>query len=45
MVGDREKVMAAGANGYIEKPIDPDNFIQKMESYFSEELLQKRRKS
>jgi two-component system, cell cycle response regulator DivK len=45
MVGDREKVMAAGANGYIEKPIDPDNFIQKMESYFSEELAQKRRKS
>lgn len=45
MVGDREKVMAAGANGYIEKPIDPDNFIQKMESYFSEELAQKRKKS
>jgi CheY-like chemotaxis protein len=45
MVGDREKVMAAGANGYIEKPIDPDNFIQKMESYFSEELSQKRKKS
>jgi CheY-like chemotaxis protein len=44
MVGDREKVMAAGANGYIEKPIDPDNFIQKMESYFGEELQQKKKK-
>ena len=42
MVGDREKAMASGANGYIEKPIDPDNFIQRMESYFSEELWQRR---
>ena len=44
MVGDRERAMASGATGYIEKPIDPDNFIQKMESYFSEELLQRRNK-
>jgi two-component system, cell cycle response regulator DivK len=42
MVGDREKAMASGATGYIEKPIDPDNFILRMESYFSEELLQRR---
>jgi CheY-like chemotaxis protein len=45
MVGDREKAMASGATGYIEKPIDPDNFIQRMESYFSEELLQRRNHS
>jgi CheY-like chemotaxis protein len=45
MVGDREKAMASGATGYIEKPIDPDNFIQRMESYFSDELLQRRNKS
>lgn len=45
MVGDREKAMASGATGYIEKPIDPDNFIQRMESYFSEELLQRRNRS
>jgi two-component system, cell cycle response regulator DivK len=32
MVGDREKVMEAGADGYIEKPIDPDTFISQMES-------------
>jgi len=42
MVGDREKAMESGATGYIEKPIDPDNFMQRMESYFSEELLQRR---
>lgn len=42
MVGDRERAMASGATGYIEKPIDPDNFIQRLESYFSEELLQRR---
>lgn len=42
MVGDRERAMASGATGYIEKPIDPDNFIQRMESYFSEELLRRR---
>lgn len=45
MVGDREKAIASGATGYIEKPIDPDNFIKRMESYFSEELLQKRNES
>ncbi len=42
MVGDREKAMESGATGYIEKPIDPDNFIQRMESNFPEELLQRR---
>lgn len=42
MVGDRERAMVSGATGYIEKPIDPDNFIQRMESYFSEELLHRR---
>jgi len=43
MVGDREKAMESGATGYIEKPIDPDNFIQRMESYFTTELLQKKK--
>lgn len=42
MVGDCEKAMESGATGYIEKPIDPDNFIQRMESYFSEELQQRK---
>ncbi|CAG0938873.1 Polar-differentiation response regulator DivK [Candidatus Brocadiaceae bacterium] len=36
MVGDREKVMDSGADGYIEKPIDPDTFIQQMETILFE---------
>ncbi len=27
MAGDRERMMAAGFNGYIEKPIDPEKII------------------
>jgi CheY-like chemotaxis protein len=45
MVGDREKALESGANGYIEKPIDPDNFIQRMESYFDTALLRKKNES
>jgi two-component system cell cycle response regulator DivK len=33
MVGDKEKAMAAGCTGYIEKPINPDTFIAEMEKY------------
>ncbi len=33
MVGDREKVLAAGCTGYIEKPINPETFIVDMEKY------------
>jgi CheY-like chemotaxis protein len=33
MVGDREKCMAAGAEGYIEKPIDPDTFVDEIERF------------
>ncbi|MHB8137384.1 MAG: response regulator [Smithellaceae bacterium] len=31
MVGDRDKAIAAGCNGYIEKPINPDTFISEVE--------------
>jgi two-component system cell cycle response regulator DivK len=31
MVGDREKAMAAGCTGYVEKPINPDSFIKDIE--------------
>lgn len=35
MVGDREKCLAAGAEGYIEKPIDPDTFVDEIERFLA----------
>ncbi len=36
MAGDREKSLAAGCTGYIEKPIDPDTFVDEMERVITE---------
>ena len=33
MVGDREKTMAAGCSGYIEKPINPDTFMEQISEF------------
>jgi len=33
MLGDRERALAAGCTGYIEKPINPDTFINEIEEY------------
>ncbi len=30
MVGDRERILAAGATDYIEKPINPDTFVSQV---------------
>jgi two-component system, cell cycle response regulator DivK len=40
MPGDREKSIAAGCNGYIEKPINPDTFTAEIE-YYLEEVREK----
>jgi len=37
MVGDRERILSAGADGYIEKPIDPDSFADEIIRYFPAE--------
>ncbi len=36
MAGDREKAMAAGFNGYIEKPIDPEKVIGQIRNIIGE---------
>jgi CheY-like chemotaxis protein len=36
MPGDKEKALEAGCNGYIKKPINPDTFIDDIESYLNE---------
>ena len=33
MVGDRERILAAGCVGYIEKPINPETFVAEVEQY------------
>ena len=33
MTGDRERLLAAGCNGYIEKPIDPETIMDQIASF------------
>ena len=33
MVGDRDKVLGAGFNGYIPKPLDPETFVRQVEKF------------
>ncbi len=37
MVGDRENILAAGATGYIEKPINPETFVSEIMHYLPQE--------
>jgi two-component system cell cycle response regulator len=38
MVGDRERVLAAGFDGYVTKPITPETFVLEIEQYLAPEL-------
>lgn len=33
MAGDKERILAAGCNGYIEKPINPETFIEQLSEF------------
>jgi two-component system cell cycle response regulator DivK len=33
MMGDREKALESGCNGYLKKPIDPERFIMQVEEF------------
>lgn len=36
MTGDRERILSAGCTGYIEKPIDPDSFLNDVEAFLTD---------
>jgi two-component system cell cycle response regulator len=38
MVGDRERVLQSGFNGYIPKPINPETFVHEVDGYLSASL-------
>ena len=44
MVGDRERILTAGATGYIEKPINPDTFVGEIIQYLSK-IIKSREKN
>jgi CheY-like chemotaxis protein len=35
MVGDRQQIMAAGFDGYLAKPIDPQTFVRQLERHLA----------
>jgi CheY-like chemotaxis protein len=34
MVGDRDRILAGGFDGYIAKPIEPEQFVRQVEAFF-----------
>ena len=38
MAGDREKIIAAGFNGYLSKPIDPQNFAAQIDAFLNKKI-------
>jgi len=37
MAGDKEAILTAGCEGYIEKPIDPDTFVEQVKGFLKNE--------
>lgn len=37
MVGDRERVMAEGFDGYLSKPIEPETFVTEIEAFLPQD--------
>jgi CheY-like chemotaxis protein len=38
MVGDQERILAAGFDGYISKPIAPESFVTQVEAFLAPDL-------
>lgn len=38
MLGDRDRIIAAGCNGYFEKPIDPLTIVEKIEKIIGTQM-------
>lgn len=38
MVGDRDKVLAGGFDGYMSKPIDPETFVAEVDAFLPPHL-------
>jgi CheY-like chemotaxis protein len=38
MVGDRDRIVSSGFDGYISKPITPDKFVEQIEEFLPTEL-------
>ena len=38
MFGDRERILAAGFDGYLTKPIDPETFVRQIEDFLPPQL-------
>ncbi len=36
MVGDRDRAMRAGFDGYLSKPIEPETFVQEIERFLAD---------